>query len=337
MLRRAFLFGVFIVGVFCVLGDCLGGFDVGPEEVITAGGLAIQVDNYSVPSYVDWDGDGKKDLVVGEKTASGVGRVRVYLNKGTASSPQFDSYFLAQSGSHDLIVAASGCLGAFPRVVHYDGDGRKDLLVGLANGNVKIYLNTNTDADPVFDNGAYVQAGSAGSPISVSARATPSLVDWNNDGMKDIVAGGYYGTVQVYLNEGTDEAPEFGSPILVQSDGSTLDVGYRSSPAVADLDGDGMKDLLVGDTPGQLRFYSNIGTDVWPEFGDYSLVTSEGEVIDLLGSARSRPFVCDWTDDGIPDILVGAGDGYIHLYQGLPEPASLLLLGLGAIMLRRKR
>ena len=48
---------------------------------------------------------------------------------------------------------------------------------------------------------------------------------------------------------------------------------------------------------------------------------------------RSRPFITDWTDDGLPDLLVGAGDGKIHLFQGIPEPASLSLLAIAGVVL----
>ncbi len=95
----------------------------------------------------------------------------------------------------------------------------------------------------------------------------------------------------------------------------------RSCPAVRDLDGDGKKDLLTGDTNGQLLFYSNAGTDDAPSFSGYTLVESDGTAIDLPGTPRSRPFVCDWTGDGEPDVLVGAGDGKVHLYQGIADAA----------------
>lgn len=125
---------------------------------------------------------------------------------------------------------------------------------------------------------------------------------------------------------------------LVQEDGSDLVVpSARSSPVVGDFDGDGRKDLLTGDTEGRLLFYSNVGTDASPSFSGYLLLHSEGVPIDLPGTPRSRPFVTDWTGDGYLDVLVGAGDGKVHLYEGIPEPATICLIGLGALVLLRKR
>ena len=103
------------------------------------------------------------------------------------------------------------------------------------------------------------------------------------------------------------------------------------------MDGDGNKDLLTGDTHGKLLFYSNVGTDESPAFSGYTLALSEGQAISLGNYQRSRPFVCDWTGDGYLDVLIGAQDGNIHLYQGIPEPATMLLVGFGALMLRRRR
>jgi hypothetical protein len=96
----------------------------------------------------------------------------------------------------------------------------------------------------------------------------------------------------------------------------------RSSPHVEDLDSDGKKDLLLGNTEGQILFYSNQGSDSAPVFSGYSLVESDGAPINLDGVPRSRPFVCDWNDDGVKDLLVGSGDGYIRLYMGMDELAG---------------
>ena len=94
-----------------------------------------------------------------------------------------------QSDGADLVVPAGGCMGAFPRVAHFDADGKKDLLVGRADGTVQLFRNVGTDTAPTFDGGALVQAGPAGvkSPIDVGYRATIALTDWDNDGARDLV------------------------------------------------------------------------------------------------------------------------------------------------------
>ena len=302
-------------------------FNLGPEEIVQANGVDIEVPGYSVPSFVDWNNDSLKDLIIGQ--GSGVyppGKVRVYLNVGTESAPQFSDYFYVQSKGADLTVPTAGCLGCFPRVVYWDADYRKDLLAGLADGTIKIFLNIGTDSNPVFDGGRGVLAWWDIYELDVGFRATPALLDWDNDGRTDLIVGALDGKIHIYHNCGCGGAipPSFfttwPSGVLLQQDGNDLAVpSERSSPVVLDLDGDGKKDLLTGNTDGQLLFYRNVGTDAEPRFSGYSLVKSDGVPIDLPGSPRSRPFVCYWTGDGYPDVLIGAGDGKVHLYQGIPQ------------------
>jgi hypothetical protein len=210
-------------------------------------------------------------------------------------------------------------------VVYWDGDALKDLLVGQADGTIGIYLNTGTDDDPSFDGGTLLQIGPTGSKtnIDVGSRATSTVVDWNNDGKKDLVVGAIDGKIRVFLNEGTDTSPDFLGQIIAQADGQDLVVpSGRSSPVIVDLDGDGKKDLLAGNTEGKLLFYSNTGSDAAPSFSGYTSVEADGVPIDLPGSPRSRHSVCDWTGDGVPDVLVGASDGIVHLYRGVLVPGD---------------
>lgn len=153
----------------------------------------------------------------------------------------------------------------------------------------------------------------------LEAAATATAVDWDSDGRKDLVVGAYDGRIHLFMNEGNDTDPNFLVETFAQEDGSDLDVpSNRSSPDVLDLDSDGKKDLLTGNTNGELLLYSNTGTDAEPNFLGYLAVEADGVPIDLSGTPRSRPFVCDWTGDNYLDVLIGASDGKVHLYQGLP-------------------
>lgn len=297
--------------------------NLGPQEFVQAKGSDIQVSGYSVPCLADWNNDGLADLIIGEGGGTTAGKVRIYLNVATLSAPQFSDYFYAQSNGTDLTVPAAGCLGSFARVVYWDADARKDLLVGLADGTVRIYLNTGTDENPTFDSGTNVLVNVPGASLNVGARATPTFVDWNSDGMNDLVVGGLDGKIHVYLNCGcTWPVPAFYYSVPVgdfakENDQDLVVPSARSSPEVLDLDGDGKKDLLTGNTEGELLLYVNVGTDAEPEFSGYLRVESDDVPINLAGTPRSRPYVCDWTGDGYLDVLIGAGDGKVHLYQSI--------------------
>jgi WD40 repeat protein len=303
--------------------------NLGPQELVQAKGSDIQVPEYSVPCLADWNNDGLADLVIGEGGSGNSGKVRIYLNGGTSADPQFTDHFYAQSKGADLTVPASGCLGCFPRVLDWNADERKDLLVGLGDGTVKIFLNTGTDENPTFDSGTNILVNVPGASLNVGARATPTFVDWNSDGMNDLVVGGLDGKIHVYLNCGCAwPIPAFYYSVPIgafakENDQDLVVPSGRSSPVVLDLDGDGKKDLLTGNTDGELLLYINIGTDAEPKFSGYLRVESDGAPINLAGTPRSRPFVCDWTGDGYLDVLVGAGDGKVHLYQSKGQAGDI--------------
>ncbi len=294
-------------------------FALGPEEYVQYGGVDIIVSGYSVPSSFDWNSNGLPDLIVGEGGGGFLGKVRIYPNIGVPGRPAFDSYLYVQSEGADLEVPPEGCLGAFPRVTYWNADGLKDLVIGRADGRVKLYLNIATDEAPAFDGGWFLQVGQPGTKvdIDVGSRATPTVVDWNSDGSKDLVVGAFDGLLRLYLNSGTDTEPDFQSEEFVMASGAPLNVGtLRSSPAVADVTGDGLKDLIAGDTEGRLLLWRNTGTNQSPTFQTAVAVTSDGAPVDLP-STRSRPALCDWDGDRLADVLVGSSDGTVRLYRNL--------------------
>jgi hypothetical protein len=301
--------------------------DFGPKQIITyGGGTPIDVGFYSVPCYVDWDADSDCDLLVGSNS----GLVRLYTNDGTRADPAFVDSGYIQDGTGLLDVGSSGCLGSFPRAINWDDDPIQDLMVATGAGNVYIYLNQGTNETPSFD----------GSSLVVTAGTRPcfDLVDIDDDDDPDLVVGEYSGQLRQYTNTGTAGSPVIGGYSLIQDGVVDLDVVTgRSSPAFGDLDGDGVPDLICGNTEGNLVYYENVGTAVAAAFNGWEYVTSELVNIDLGGTSdvRSRLNLCDWTGDGVLDMVVGAQDGQVHLYQGhaVPAPSSSVLLLLGAAML----
>ena len=128
--------------------------NLGPEQIVQTGGGDLSVPGYSIPCFTDFNNDGLKDLLVGEGGSGFDGKIRVYLNDGSTTAPSFSDFDYAQSDGNDLVVPGGGCMGAFPRIAHFDADDKKDLLVGQADGTVQLFRNIGTDSNPTFDRGA---------------------------------------------------------------------------------------------------------------------------------------------------------------------------------------
>ena len=214
---------------------------------------------------VQWTG--MQDLLLGDRD----GFVTLYLNIGTKESPRYDSGTKLKAGGKEIKVRSPSA----PYMVDWNEDGKMDLLVGNGGGYLHFFQNTGF-AD--FAPGVMIKA--TGKDLDVRSNASPCVADWNEDGKKDLVMGRGNGEIWVFLNEGTNEQPAFGKPI--QLNGGKIDVGSESSVDIVDWNGDGKKDLVVGNNDGEIFVFINRGTNSDPQFDN------DGEKLPIkLGSAAS--------------------------------------------------
>ncbi len=203
--------------------------------------LLSAVASNAAPVLIDFYTDEKDDLVVGYADGS----VRLFYNQGTRTAPSYGG------SPYDATIAVIPASNAVPSFVDWNNDGKKDLLVGGADGNVYVFLNIKLEAYPAYDAAPSLIA------CSVSSNAAPAAVlDWDADGRKDLVVGDNTGRLQLFLNQGTDAAPSFGTAApMTNTLGSELSVGARACPVVVDINGDQIKDILVGNGEGRVQLY----------------------------------------------------------------------------------
>ena len=145
--------------------------------------------------------------------------------------------------------------------------------------------------------------------------------------MLDIVVSNEYSknnggaTVRLYLNKGTKTDFKFDDPIKVKADGKVIFDYDRTSIDVADINGDGRKDLVLGNGIRPPEFYCNLfyfenaGTDANPVFKKpVKLQDETGK--DIKGYLDVKPYMVDWNNDGKIDILLGHQEGNIDIYLG---------------------
>ena len=61
----------------------------GERDWVMNGSERLNAGTYSAPLMTDWDGDGRKDLLVGQFE---LGRIRFYANIGENYAPVFDGF-----------------------------------------------------------------------------------------------------------------------------------------------------------------------------------------------------------------------------------------------------
>lgn len=191
----------------------------------------IQWGKAIVPFAVDFNSDGLIDLLAADDS----GRIVLYPGVAGEEQPAF-----AAAVALELTLPA----GAAPFVADWDDDGRKDLIVGAADGSVALFRNVGTQAQPSFAAPLTLTADNA--PLGVGNNAVPAIFDENNDGKKDLLIGSGDGSVYRFLNIGSDDLPLFAAgAILIPAAGAT-----NAAPCLTDWNGDGAKEILVASDQG---------------------------------------------------------------------------------------
>ncbi|MCU0748937.1 MAG: cadherin-like domain-containing protein [Akkermansiaceae bacterium] len=172
-----------------------------------------------------------------------------------------------------------------------------------------------------FTNFAAVQA--AGVDISHTGMRVPRVIDWNNDGLKDILigAGGY---VWRYMNTGTASAPAFAAAVRVQANGTDIYAGTTSNNPITlvDMTGDGVRDLVMADSSSKLRIYRNTAAaSATPVYAAHTFVKRANGTTDFVLPDK-RFDIGDYNADGKPDLVTGSFSGNMLLYLNANTTAS---------------
>jgi len=256
---------------------------------------------YNAPTVGDIDGDGDADVVMGVIGGA----------FNPARSSMDNLYLIEQVAPGEFRPTTSRLIPmidvgseSMPVLGDLDGDGDLDLLVGNkvttddnTTATITRYENTGTRTAPVF-----TDRGDLG--IHGTYNYAPVITDLDGDGVPDLVLGTWNDHLQWWQNRGTAAVPDW---TMVDSALVVITRGSNTTPALADLDGDGDLDLVIGEASGQLNLYRNVGTRTTPQF---ELVTDEMPGMDV--GRRSTPTFHDVDGDGKPDLLIGSEDGALH-------------------------
>jgi sugar lactone lactonase YvrE len=156
-----------------------------------------------------------------------------------------------------------------------------------------------------------------GAKIQGGAEAAPVLVDFDNDGLDDLLVADGSGKLLYYQGIAGAEWPLMSG---VQLANVTLPAG--AVPFVADWNNDDRKDLLVGAADGSVSLYLNIGTQTAPVFA--APVSLQADNAPLSVGSNAAPLLFDLNADGAKDLLVGSGNGTLYKFLNIGSDAAPL-------------
>ncbi len=309
------------------LGPCGSGGrftpNVSPEEFMDNMNKRILAINSggahsgSTTIVFDANNDGKKDMLIGDVTCT---NMYLVLNSTNNQAPIMNQTIEQYPPNHPIVI------DVFPAAYTIDvnNDGNKDLIATTNTSNaaqntnhVQLYLNNGSTSINRFD--FTTDNFMLSEMIDVSEGASPSFVDYNNDGLMDIVISntGYWTSssttltgLALYKNIGTNSLAKYE---LIDRDWlglSALNIA-NMCPSFGDMDADGDVDMVCGASDGTLHFFRNIansGSNM-----NLQYVPSFFGTIDV--GNLSTPFIYDFNNDGKNEIIVGERFDNINLIE----------------------
>jgi len=291
------------------------------------------------PFSVDWDDDGDEDLISGN-TAGYIGFIE---NLGGEKLPRWaaPTYLEADGEIIRIMAGENGSIqGPCERkwgyttlsVADWDDDGLKDIVVNSIWGKVVWYKNIGKKGAPKLTAKGGVKVNWDGNTVPKPAwnwwdpnqhqlvtqwRTTPYAIDWNKDGLMDLVMLDHEGYLAFYerFRRGSELLLHPGKRLFMDADQEDKPLRLNAKEAggsgrrkfcFSDWDNDGDLDLLVNSK--NVTWYENIEQTTYE-----TTFTNRGDLAEQkLAGHTTSPTTVDWNQDGKPELLIGAEDGYFY-------------------------
>ncbi len=222
----------------------------------------------SSPAAGDIDDDGIVEVVIGDGSGT------IYKIN-------------AMNGTIEASFSVSASIESSPTLGDINEDGTVEVVFGSLDGVLYIINGQNF---------SLIWSGDFGD----GTKSSPVVDDLDADGLLEIIFTVTQGTTnKIIVLDGKNGIVKW----MYSFNGFYSP--FESSPAVADLNGDGVRDIVVGGNDGVIRALNGVdGTLLW----SYDTWT---------GNAAASPVIAHVDDDPYPDVIYGSTEGFVQTLSGL--------------------
>ncbi|GAB4130887.1 MAG: hypothetical protein OHK0045_04560 [Raineya sp.] len=243
------------------------------------------------PAFNDLDNDGDLDCLYGEKYLQ---TLPFAINDGSNSFTITNDVNTATDFSFSQPNVIETYVLSSTAHLDYDNDDDLDFITFDLYGDIRYFQN---NGDLEFEEliGPLNPFNAISGDIDFYI-ARPVMVDWDNDGDSDLVAGNYYGNIIYFRND----AGTFNKQTGTNNPFNGIDVGSAAVPQLVDWDGDGDLDLFVGERLSMQLWLNNAGT-----FVQQTGTSDPFAGFTVTSNAYYAPKLVDIDGDGDLDLTFG--------------------------------